>query len=302
MKALPPLPVREDGVGPSVVGLIEGEWDTLLAFFAHRFPAVSEQSWRERMARREVVDPTGQPVNPDTPYRPGICIYYYREHAPEPLLPFEEIILHQDEHLLVVDKPHFLPVTPGGRYLHETLLVRLRRRLQLPQLVPVHRLDRETAGVMLFSCQPHSRDAYQSLFRERRVEKVYEALAPHLSELSFPLVRTSRIERSSAFFMMQEVPGEPNAITHIEILERRGALSLYRLQPITGKQHQLRLHMAALGAPICNDGFYPRPSPCTVEDHTKPLHLLAKTLRFVDPLSGMTREFHSQRTLDQKAQ
>src|SRR5690606_24620081 len=190
MAANPPLPQR-DGVAPSYVWLPAGPWRCLLDFLTTRFPHVDTETWMRRMRQGEVVDAQGQRLLPDAPYREGSCVFYYREREGETPIPFEETVLYQDAELLVVDKPHFLPVTPSGRFLHETLLVRLKRKTGLAQLSPVHRLDRETAGIVVFAIRPESRDRYQALFRERAVTKVYEALAPHLPLANFPFTYRS---------------------------------------------------------------------------------------------------------------
>lgn len=291
------LPTR-DGVSPSFAWLPHGSWATLGAYLAHRFPMVDEDSWRVRMARGEVVDERGRAVSYDDAFRGGACIFYYREREGETPIPFDEQILFLNDELLVADKPHFLPVTPGGRFLHETLLVRLKRKTGIDTLVPVHRLDRETAGVMLFSVNPATRSVWQSMFRFRRVDKVYEALAPYRDDLRLPIEVSSRIERDEQFFRVREVEGEPNAFSRIELLERRGEHARYRLLPSTGKMHQLRVHMNSLGIPILNDGFYPVALPCKGDDFSAPLKLLARSLRFVDPVTGEERHFDSQRQLD----
>lgn len=296
MKPQRPLPVR-DGISPSIAWLPHEAWDSVGAYLAHRFPMVSEHSWRDRMRRGDVVDQQGNPVHYDDAYCGGACLFYYRERRGETIIPFDEIILHQDAQLLVVDKPHFLPVTPGGRHLHETLLVRLKRKTGITSLTPIHRLDRETAGVMLFSVDPSTRSLWQSLFRFRQVSKVYEALAPFRAGLNFPLQISSRIERDEQFFRVCEVDGEPNAHTRIELIERRGDQALYRLMPETGKMHQLRVHMNSLGMPIMNDGFYPVALPCKGDDFSSPLKLLARAIAFHDPLSGEYRYFESSRSL-----
>jgi tRNA pseudouridine32 synthase / 23S rRNA pseudouridine746 synthase len=285
-----------DGVSASRVGLPHGHWKTLGEFFAIRFPDVPAHRWAERAARGEVMDEQGQRLSPGSPYRGGASVYYYRERAHEERVPFDEKILFLDDELLVVDKPHFLPVTPGGRFLRETLLVRLKRSTGLETLTPIHRLDRETAGVMMLSVNPATRSLWQSLFRQRAVEKRYEAVAAD-SHLSFPLERLSRIERDEQFFRMREVAGEPNAHTRIERAGRHGEHVLYRLYPVTGKMHQLRVHMNALGLPLLNDGFYPVARPAGADDFTHPLKLLAKSLGFTDPLSGEYRYFESTQQL-----
>lgn len=287
------LPAR-DGVSPSCIALPPGDWPTVLAFLQQRFAHVAADDWRERMQRGEVLDAQGLTLAPGAGYRPHAKLFYYRSLAAEQPIPFEEQILFQDELLVAVDKPHFLPVTPGGRYLQETLLVRLRRRLGLDGLQPLHRLDRETAGLVLFSVRPDSRDAYHALFREREVSKSYEAIAPWREDLPLPLTRSSRLAEGDSFMRMQEVPGEPNAHTRISLLQRQGGLARYRLEPETGQRHQLRVHLCALGLPIVNDQIYPVHQPELAEnDYRRPLQLLARTLEFKDPVSGQARRFDS---------
>jgi len=268
----------------------------VLDFLAQRLPRVARAEWSARMARGEVLDESGLPVPPDAPYRGGTRLYYWRTLETEPVVPFEERVLFQDAHLVVADKPHFLPVTPGGRFVQQTLLVRLKQRLDLPDLSPVHRIDRETAGLVLFSVRPQDRAAYQALFRERTVDKVYEAIAPLATHHVFPLVRRSRIEEDPAtFFRTVEVPGDPNSETTIQLLETRGAWARYRLEPVTGKRHQLRVHMAALGLPLVGDQFYPRVQrgPDEAEDFSNPLRLLARGIALTDPVTGERRSYES---------
>ncbi len=286
-----------DGVGPSSVWLPEGPWTTVLEFLVERFPGIGAGTWTARMAKGDVVDDRGTRLPPDAPYRSGFRLYYYREVEAEPAIPFEEAVLHRDEHLLVVDKPHFLPVVPAGRFLRETLLARLKRKLGLDFLAPIHRIDRETAGLVLFSTRPETRAAYHALFERREVRKTYHALAAWRPELAFPIVRRSRLVEGEPFFRMRETDGEPNTETRIEVLEVRGNLALYRLAPVTGRKHQLRVHMAALGIPVLNDRLYPRLLPDRGDDHSKPLKLLAISIAFIDPLTQAARQFESRRLL-----
>ncbi len=256
--------------------------------------------WALRMDEGRVLDEAGHPLPSGARFAPGTRVYYYRELEAEPLIPFEEHIVHQDAHLLVADKPHFLPVTPTGRYVQQTLLVRLKRRTGIETLTPIHRIDRETAGLVVFSIRPQDRDAYQRLFRDQQVDKVYEAIAPLRPELPLPAVHRSRIEEDAQFFRQREVPGEPNSETALELVEARGALGLYRLRPKSGRTHQLRVHMNALGRPIVGDLFYPEvvhgPGHAQ-EDWSRPLQLLARGLIFTDPVTGKPRHFDSQRQL-----
>lgn len=275
------------------------QWPTVLEFLVQRFPHVSAAQWRQRMDAGAVVDEHGTPVRADGDYRSVRRLYYFRTLEAEPPIPFEARVLWRDAHLLVVDKPHFLPVVPSGKYLQETLLVRLRRALNNDALVPVHRIDRDTAGLVLFSLQPATRNLYQGLFRQRAVEKTYEAIAPWNPDLSlsWPVRRESRIVVGAHFMQQVEVAGKPNAITLIRPVEVQGALARYVLQPVTGQRHQLRVHMAALGLPLVGDGIYPTLTPEGSADYAQPLQLLARTIAFTDPLSGVHRQFESRQEL-----
>ena len=287
------LPTRH-GVSPSCVGLPAGGWPTFTDFLVERFPAVTRQTWLERMAAGLVVDEFGGMVTAQRPYRGHMRLYYYRALPFEPRIPFEAAVLFQDEHLVVADKPHFLPVTPSGHYLQETLLVRLKNQLGIDSLTPIHRIDRETAGLVLFSVQPAERDAYQALFRRHEVVKHYEAIAPWRADLQFPLQRKTRIVQDEPFFRQREAPGETNTETLIEVLQVRGEQALYALSPVTGKKHQLRVHMNALGLPLRNDRMYPPVDVTPDDDYAQPLQLLARSIAFTDPLTGQPRKFVSR--------
>jgi tRNA pseudouridine32 synthase/23S rRNA pseudouridine746 synthase len=254
------------------------------------------------LAQGDVLDSQSMPLRSDSPYQAGQHWYYFRAVAAEPRIPFEATVLWQDEHLLVADKPHFLPVVPSGHYLQETLLVRLKNLLDLPDLTPLHRLDRDTAGLVLFSKTPASRGAYHSLFRDHAMRKTYEAVAPWDAALPWPVHRATRIQPSAHFMQQVEVQGAINAITDITPVEVSTRLARYSLRPITGQRHQLRVHMAALGLPLVGDGIYPHLTPEGTADYARPLQLLAKSIAFTDPLSGLPRQFDSQRTLHSLAE
>jgi tRNA pseudouridine32 synthase/23S rRNA pseudouridine746 synthase len=302
------------GVGASCVFLpqkLTASCPTMLAFFVSTFPKVGQSVWETRFADGLVVDQAGNPVKPDAAYLGGQHLHYFRHVEAEARIPFDEVVLYQDEHLVVADKPHFLPVTPSGRYVQETLLVRLKNKLGLPELSPLHRLDRDTAGLVLFGVQAKERGAYQQMFHDRQVHKTYEAIAPYKDDLQLPMTYESRMEDSDIYMQMHEVAGTPNSHTQIALQsilpakpsgERAGErLASYELKPVTGKRHQLRVHMNALGIPILNDGIYPMLTPeqlvMTDADYAKPLQLLAKRLVFVDPITNSKRVFESQRTL-----
>lgn len=295
-------PPTRHGVSPSRVFLpIASEadvWPTVADFLIQRFPGVPASEWLHRLRQGDVVNDAGHALTPQSPYTPQRRVYYYRAVEVEPHIPFDEVVLWQDEHLLVVDKPHFLPVLPSGKYLQETVLVRLKNKLGLNDLVPIHRIDRDTAGLVLFSIKPATRDAYHALFREREVHKTYEAIARWNPALPWPLTRQTRIEPSATHFMQQtEVDGPPNSLTHIAPLDVLGDWARYELEPVTGHRHQLRVHMVALGLPLLGDGIYPTLTPEGQTDYAQPLQLLAKSIEFKDPLSGQWRRFESQRHL-----
>ena len=283
-------------IGASHLHLPAGPWRSLLDGLCDVLPGVDRATWLARLQQGKVLF-QGQPLAVDSLYREGMRVEYFREVANEREIPFAVEILHHDEHLLVVDKPHFLAVAPAGQWVEQTVLRRLQRQLQLPELVPLHRLDRLTAGVMLLSCQRSSRDAYLSLFRQQRMHKVYEAVAGPLPGLAWPYQAAHCLQPGEPFFRMQAVSGPANAWTTLQVLERGSAYWRYRLQPQTGRKHQLRVQMAALGAPLRHDPLYPQLQAHDVDDFTQPLQLLARSLHFDDPLSGLPRHFLSQRQL-----
>ncbi len=269
----------------------------MLDCLCERFPAIGRDVWEQRFARGLVQDPAGTPLPVDARFRPGAEIRYFREVTGETPVPFRELLVHVDEHLVVADKPHFLPVTPAGRFVRETLLARLVERLGNSALVPLHRIDRETAGLVMFSACRATRARYQALFRERTIVKHYEALAPALEGLAFPHRRLSRLVPGEPFFRMGEGVGEANSETWIATLEQGGPLWHYLLRPVSGRKHQLRVHMAALGAPIVNDRLYPLLGEPGPDDYAQPLQLLARSLEFIDPVTGRPRAFYSQLNL-----
>ncbi len=300
-------PPPRDGVSASRVG-VGAAGATWLEFLVQRFPAVTD--WPERLARGDVLDADGQALAPDALCVPGSVLWYWRSPPPEPRVPFEIEVLHQDEHLVVVDKPHFLPVVPGGRHLQETVLVRLKRLTGIETLAPMHRLDRETAGVVVFTVQPPTRHAYQSLLLNRQVHKVYEAVAPWRADLPIPLSCQHRLEQQPGkdFMQMAVVPGPANAETAVSLIKVIAAatdlpvpLALYRLVPHTGRKHQLRAQMSALGLPIVGDRIYPAllplPAADAAPDYADPLQLLAREFSFTDPISGQPRRYTSRRVL-----
>jgi len=288
--AKPALPLRE-GVAASAVFCPPGPWTTTTAFLVERLPRVDD--WPQRVARGDVVDDEGRPVD-DAPYRGNRRVYYWRHLDVEPDIPFEARIVFQDEHLLVADKPHFLPVTPSGLYARQTLMARLRHATGLVDLNPVHRLDRETAGLVVFNIRREERNAYHHLFRKRVVDKVYEAIAP-AGPGPWPRVVMHRLEEPEGdnFMQMRVVDGEPNAETWINLVEVLPAgLARYELRPRTGLRHQLRAQMNALGLPLVGDRIYPVLQPHENPPRLDaPLQLVARAISFTDPVTGQPRSF-----------
>ena len=292
------IPTRH-GVGPSCVTLPAGPWPTVLDFLAERMPHISRDAWAERLRSQSVLNEQAQPVLPTQPYAPHTRVFYYRHVEDEPQLPEPARIVFEDDHLLVADKPHFMPVTPAGRYVQQSLLVQLKNLTGCADLVPLHRIDRETAGLVLLGKRAADRDAYHALFRQQQIHKIYHAVAPFRAEQTWPLIHTSRLVAGEPFFRMQEVPGEPNSETRISQLHTDGSRALYQLEPVSGKRHQLRVHMLALGLPLEGDLFYPEVlrQPDTPEDFSQALQLLAQRLAFTDPVTNAKRVFESQRRL-----
>lgn len=288
-----------NATGASRLQLPPGSWPTLLDGLCARFPAIGRDAWRDRCARGRVLGPHGEALAADARYRAGTEIRYFREVTDEPTVAGVETLLHVDAHLVVVDKPHFLAVMPAGAFVEHTLLARLQRRLGNADLVPLHRLDRETAGLVMFSASRDTRAAYHALFAGRAIDKRYQAIASPLPDAVFPLTRRSHLARGEPFFRMREVSdAEPNAVTCIDVLERGALQWRYALQPVTGRKHQLRVHMASIGAPIANDRWYPALRAAGPDDAARPLQLLASSLSFVDPLDGTLRRFDSGLRLD----
>jgi tRNA pseudouridine32 synthase / 23S rRNA pseudouridine746 synthase len=321
-----PLPVR-DGVNATRLRLPdEGPWHTAMDYMMHRWGHIDPQGIEDRFDAGEIVGEGGVPLDRATKLDDHTFIWYYRTLPPETRIPVDISILHQDEHLLVVDKPHFLPTTPGGTYIQESALVRLRNQLNLPDLIPMHRLDRMTAGVLLLSTNPETRGKYQVLFEKRQVQKEYECVsaaepAAGYPAVDFPVVVRNRMTKSRSYLLAEVIEGEPNAETRVERLEtfdggtssqtavtsatgNQGAqrLARYRLEPHSGKTHQLRVHMASLGLGIVNDAFYPDLLDKAPDDYAKPLQLLARGIRFVDPISKQPVEYRSSLELSEAAQ
>jgi tRNA pseudouridine32 synthase/23S rRNA pseudouridine746 synthase len=293
-----PPPLRQRlGLDPARLRLPEGGgWPTIRAYLAERLPRVAPERIDAMFAEERFVGLDG-PLSLDTAYAPGTFVWFHRDLPDEVPVPFEIGIVHRDDDIVVADKPHFLSTIPRGQHVAETALVRLRRDLDLPALVPAHRLDRPTAGLVLFIVRPELRGRYQTMFRDRLVRKEYEAVAGYRPDLDLPTVVRSRIVKERGIITAQEVPGPPNAETRVELLEHRDGLGRYRLSPTTGRTHQLRLHMCGLGIPILGDSFYPVLEDRPLSDFTRPLQLLARTLEFDDPVTGEARRFDSRLAL-----
>lgn len=283
----------------SCVAVQAGPYANLLEFLVARFPHVVNAVWTQRLLSGKVFDEAGEPISLESalqaPFSGRGKIFYFREVTSEIPIQASESVVYQDERLLVIDKPAGLPVVPSGPYLRETVLVRQKQRLGIDTLVPIHRIDRDTRGLVMFCLQAAHRPAYSALFVNRQVSKVYEALAPHREDLIFPMIRRTRIGPGRHFMLQEELEGQPNAQTEIELIEQRNKLARYRLQPLTGRRHQLRVHMTALGIPILNDSLYPTLTPAGTQRH--PLQLLAKSLSFRDPVTNQLLQFKSRQQL-----
>ncbi|MBN3513336.1 pseudouridine synthase [Mycolicibacterium nivoides] len=273
-----------DGLGPARLRLLGGNvYDELQARFGIG----------AKVLAGEVVLPDGTPVDATTTLPAGAHVYFYRDLVDEVEVPFDIPVLYRDDDIVVVDKPHFLATMPRGGHVAQTALVRLRRELDLPDLSPAHRLDRLTAGVLLFTVRPEVRGPYQRLFAEGGVRKTYLARADGVATVSLPATLRSRIIKQRGRLQAFEEPGEPNAETYVEDM----GSGLYRLSPRTGQTHQLRVHMASIGLPIIGDSLYPNVIDVASDDFGNPLQLLAQRLAFTDPITGEDREFVSARVV-----
>ncbi|WP_415972173.1 pseudouridine synthase [Rhodococcus sp. 077-4] len=296
----PPLAKRH-GLDPARIRMPEdGTWRTVREFLVATEQRIAPERLDAMLVAGDIVDMDG-PIAPDAPFVPGEAVWFHRDLPSETVVPFNISIVYRDDALLVIDKPHFLPTIPRGGHILQTALVRLRRELDLPQLVPAHRLDRVTAGLVLFVIEPTLRGAYQTLFQDRKVRKEYEAIASYDPTLTLPTVVRSRIVTQKGDFTAREVAGEPNAHTTVELVEHRNGLGRYRLTPSTGRTHQLRLHMNSLGVPILGDDLYPTATDRAVDDFTAPLQLLASAIEFTDPVSKTTRRFETELSLERWA-
>lgn len=292
-----PLPQR-DGIDAVRVRLPEdpeGRWGCVGEYLVARFGgAIGAERVAAMLDAGRFVGADGGAVRGGEPYAAGLSLWFHRDFAAEEPVPFPIGIVYRDAHLVVADKPHFLATTPRGRHITETAVARLRRELGVPALQPAHRLDRLTAGLVLFVVRPEERGAYQTLFRDRLVRKEYEAVAPYDPSVALPRTVRSRIVKERGVLAAREEPGEANSESYVELVERRGPLGRYRLVPATGRTHQLRVHMNALGVPILHDPLYPVvEAEGAVEDFSRPLQLLARRLEFTDPVSGEPRRFES---------
>ena len=294
-----PLPQR-DGIDAVRVRLpAAGPWATVREHLVERLSGAGPGVVERMLDAGLMVGADGRPVAPDAAFVPGMYVWFHRERATEPRVPFEIEVVYRDEHIVVADKPHFLATVPRGSHVTETALARLRRDLGLPALGAAHRLDRLTAGLVLFTVRPEDRGAYQALFRDRRVHKEYEAVARHDPRLALPRTVRSRIVKERGVLAAREVGGEPNAVSRVELAEHRAdGLARYRLVPATGQTHQLRVHMNSLGVPVLGDPLYPVVTgPWLPGDFRRPLQLLARRLEFTDPFTGAAHRFSSGRSL-----
>lgn len=309
-------------LAPSTVTMpvVQPPYPSILDFLRQRFPQVAVETWRQRLAEGKVLDDSGQPITPHTPYAPQRRLFYFRERGQEPQIPFSETILFQNDEILVACKPPFLPVIPSGPYIHECLLARLQKKTGIQELAPIHRIDRETAGLVLFSTNKANRGLYHDLFRDGAISKTYIAICHYSGKRQQrEWLIENRIVEGSPWFRMQIAAGPINARTRVKLLEvmeedttrkdngepvrkptglqQRGDRARFQLSPITGKKHQLRLHLSSLGFGIVHDRTYPELLPQGEDDFQKPLQLLAQSLRFRDPISGQQMEFLADRSL-----
>lgn len=285
---------------PSVVVLKDRNtpYPDIIDFLDERFPKMDRAIWKQRIADGKMYDEKGVPVTFDTRYVPGKKLYYFREVENETKVPFNEKILFINDEFMVACKPHFLPVIPVGNYVNECLLNRLKNKTGNKHLTPVNRIDRDTAGIVLFSCNPKTRGTYHDLFNNGKIDKTYEAITECLvTPDNVEWIIENRLVPGAPWFRMKIEPGIVNSKTHIRFIKSKNNRAIFQLNPITGKKHQLRIHLSTSGYGILNDGFYPQLLAEKKPDFNNPLQLLAKSISFKDPISGKSMEFVSDRIL-----
>ena len=239
-----------------------------------------------------------RPLRSEDPYAPHTFVWFHRDLREEAVVPGEIRIVHRDERILVIDKPPFLSTIPRGQHVAQSVVVRLRHELDLPELSPLHRLDRITSGLLLLATEKRWRGTYQVMFEHGSIRKTYRALAPWRDDLDVPITVRNHLRKVRGALQAEVVPGAPvNAETLVEVESRHGDQAVYRLTPRTGRTHQLRLHLHGLNIPIEGDPLYPVVRETSVDDFTRPLQLLAAELAFTDPVDGSERVFVSRREL-----
>lgn len=288
-------PPMLDGVSASKLFLpsIQPAPTTVFEYLCNHFHHIAATEWQQRFIDGLVYDQEGHVLKLDSPYIENQAIFYYRFLAHEVQIPFQHHILFENHHLLVVDKPHFLTISPTGQYVQQTLLVRLKKETGIEYLTPIHRLDRETAGVVLFSKCIETRGLYQQMFANRKVDKTYHAIAPFQPQLRFPRTVSLHMQKGEPFYTMQVVDQPANSETHIKLLAHDEQWAKYELKPSTGKQHQLRVHLNSLHIPIKHDPLYPQVIHKNEYDFSQPLQLLAQSLAFQDPITQDKMNFCS---------
>lgn len=287
-----------DGIASSFVVMpTQIEWASILEFLILRFHHLDPNALKRKVDAGQIFFDDGQPVPAEAKCIAGQRLWYFREIENEAIIPFEIEVLFEDEHLIVIDKPHFLSTTPVGKSLRETVVTRLRKQTGNMEITPAHRLDRATAGVLMLTKHKRVREAYQSLFARRDTEKTYQAVCHHNSTLPSRFEISLRLEENKHDMFVSVVEGEPNSQTLVNRLHHDDHYSIYQLKPITGKKHQLRVHMSHHHAGIVNDIWYPVAKEDGPDDFSKPLQLLATSLAFEDPFSGQLREFNTRQHL-----
>ncbi len=287
---------------PSTVVLpsIDKPYPLLLEFLAKRFPNIQKEIWINRLKDGKITDVAGNAISIDTNYEPGIKLHYFREVEKEPVVPFREKIIYQNDEIIIADKPHFLPVTPSGPYVNECLLNRLKTATGNTDLTPVNRIDMDTAGLVLLSCNPKTRGLYHDLFMKKQILKIYEAVTTFTSAPEKPAWTVSnRMVKGAPWFTMTIEEGVPNSQTEVALIKNTDTKALFRLTPVTGKKHQLRLHLSKMGYSIINDRLYPVVQEKKDPDFMVPLQLLAKQLKFADPVTGNFKFFTSRQKLSE---
>ncbi|MCG9891749.1 MAG: pseudouridine synthase [Thermosynechococcaceae cyanobacterium MS004] len=248
----------------------------VLTYYTQRYTHSNEAEWRSRIDAGQITV-NGNIAAADWPLQVGQQLIYHRPPWVEPAAPLTFEVLYEDVDLLVIVKPSGLPVLPGGGFLEHTLLHQLRRQYPQDTPVPIHRLGRGTSGLMLLARSPLAKTNLSQQLREntlnpsgllqsngseRSIRKVYRALAqgtdmPNTFTVTQPIGKIAHPNLGYIYGAIYDAEGQgKSAVSHCKVLKRHAENALIEVTILTGRPHQIRIHLAAAGYPLVGDPLY----------------------------------------------